>query len=135
MRTSSRRKAIRILVGGLLAAVALTAGERTTAAQAKAKDPAIVGVWTGGIDTDAGSMKLTLTVKVTDGKLGGDMSTPHGAFVLTSVTEADGHWTLKFQAPDGEGGQLKGALKGDVFSGQWDFAPRATGTFEFHRDK
>jgi hypothetical protein len=128
---------MRLVASGLLAALMFAAAPRGVDAQAakEAKGPAVVGTWTGGVATDVGAMQMTVTIKSTDGKLAGEISTPHGAFVFTSIAEADGHWTLKFKTSDGATGQMKGVVKGDSFTGDWDFAPRATGTFELTKSK
>ena len=134
MRGLNRRQMVRAVMGGLVAiAAALAPTSHALHAQAKDKEPAVVGTWAGGVDTDAGAMNMTVTIKNTEGKLAGEISTPHGAFVFTSIVEADGQWTLKFKTSDGATGQMKGAVKGDSFTGAWDFAPRATGTFDLHR--
>jgi hypothetical protein len=99
------------------------------------KPPAVVGIWTGAVSADVGEMTITVTVRADDAKLTGEITSPHGVFTFTSIAEADGRWTLAFKTSDGATGQMKGVVKGDTFSGEWDFRPRAFGTFALDRSK
>ena len=120
-------------------AVAIVLGATGLAASPLAQDapkvPTVVGEWTGGVSTDAGQMQMTVSIKADGRKLSGEISSPHGIFTFTSITQDGERWTLAFKTSDGATGQMKGVVKGDAFTGDWDFKPRATGTFDLKRAK
>ena len=101
-----------------------------------AADP-LQGQWRGLITADIGQMLIEVTVKVEGAKASGEVKTGHGAWKITDGRFAEGRWTLTFTTPDGEKGEMVGAVKVvekvEEFSGDWKFAPRAVGTFKLQR--
>ena len=93
----------------------------------------IVGRWIGSVTADVGEMSIGLDLKETDGKISGTLETPHGSWSVYSVTAVSGRWTLQVKTEDGTEGRLIGQVKDGRFAGDWDFKPRAVGTFELTR--
>ncbi len=99
------------------------------------KAPAVAGTWTGEITSDSGTMNVTVTIKMDQGKASGSIDTPHGQWPIAGGTEKDGTWTLPFTV-DGAGDRwMKGKVNGDSFTGEWNNAPMAVGTFDLKRVK
>jgi hypothetical protein len=118
----------------LCAAVAGATTVRAAADQQPAASP-LAGTWVGKISSDAGEMQITVVLKVENGKASGSIDNPHGSWPIADGVLKDGTWTLPFTA-DGAGGRwMKGQIKGDTFSGEWNNAPMAVGTFELTRVK
>ena len=74
-------------------------------------------------------MQIGLELKEVEGKLTGVVKTPHGDWPVKSVTESKGRFTVTFTSDDRDG-SMTGTLEGNVFRGEWDNRPMATGTFE-----
>ena len=95
----------------------------------------LAGKWRGEVTTDIGTMAIGLTVTVTTGVATGQVESAHGAFKISAGKFADGKWTLPFETDEGGSGKMIGVVKGDTFSGEWDFRPMAVGTFALSRLK
>jgi hypothetical protein len=93
----------------------------------------ILGRWIGSVTADVGEMSIGIELKETDGKIAGTIETPHGNWAVDSVTAREGRWTLHVKTEDGGEGRLVGQVKDGRFAGDWDFKPRAVGTFEVTR--
>lgn len=110
----------------------------TTLGAAIDQQPAVSslqGTWVGKISSDAGEMQITVVLKVENGKASGSIDTPHGSWPIADGVSKDGTWTLPFTV-DGAGGRwMKGRVTGDAFSGEWNNAPMAVGTFALTRTK
>jgi hypothetical protein len=114
----------------LCAPAVVAAGGRQTQ-----KAPPIVGTWRGTVTADIGEMRIEVTLTEKDGKISGVIANPHGDFVIAQATLVDSTWELPFAADDGSQGVMKGKVAGDDFTGEWDFRPRAVGTFTLKRVK
>lgn len=79
-------------------------------------------------------MQIGLELTERDGKLEGKLLTAHGDWPVTSVVEKEGLWTVVFKTEAGEG-RMAGRIKDGTFSGQWDNAPMAVGTFSMTRPR
>jgi len=95
----------------------------------------LAGTWKGMVTADIGQMNIEVTVKVDSGKASGTVTTGHGEFAIVDGRQTDGVWTLPFDAGEGVKGSMKGVVKGDAFTGDWDFRPMAIGTFALERVK
>jgi hypothetical protein len=93
----------------------------------------IAGRWVGSVTADAGEMGFGLELNEKDGKLSGALETAHGNWTVTSAAAKDGAWTLNVKTEDGSEGKLTGRVKNGTFAGDWNFVPRAVGTFELTR--
>jgi hypothetical protein len=100
-------------------------------AAADAKE--ILGRWVGSVTAEMGEMQFALDLKESDGKITGTLETMHGDWSVSSATAKDGKWTIVATAEDGTGGKLIGRVKDGKLAGDWDFAPRAVGTFQLAR--
>jgi hypothetical protein len=94
----------------------------------------LAGTWVGAIDTDRGGMQIRLELVEKQGKWSGQIESAHGGWTVTSVTEKDGAWTVEFKT-DGGTGRLSGRIADGRFTGKWDNAPQAVGTFSLTRAK
>jgi hypothetical protein len=106
-----------------------------TGSSQQAPAASLAGAWKGMVTADAGQMVIEVTVTVDDGKASGTIKTGHGDFTIVDGRRADDVWTLPFDAGEGVKGSMKGVVKGDTFTGDWDFRPMAVGTFELERVK
>lgn len=113
------------LVGLVLATGALSAADNKE----------IAGRWMGSVTADAGEMPFAMELAEKNGTLAGTLETMHGNWTVTSATEKDGTWTIAVTTDDGAKGRLVGRVKDGKLTGDWDFKPRAVGTFELSRAK
>lgn len=91
----------------------------TVPAQAQEKPTDASGVWSMTIETPMGGMDSSLTLKIEDGKITGELNSPQGSLALTGTVDAE---TIKFW------GEVNGFVL--VFTGKPD--PLAmTGTVDF----
>jgi hypothetical protein len=96
----------------------------------------LAGKWRGAVKADVGEMPIEVVITVEKGKASGTIRTFHGELTIREGVFADGKWVLPFGSPDGSArGKMSGVLKGDGFSGEWDFRPQAIGTFSLTRVK
>ena len=117
----------------LLASV-LTLSSAVILAQQKAA--VLDGRWSGAVKAEMGEMPIDVTLKTEGETLKGEIKTFHGNFrIEKGELQKDGRWKLSFTTDDGGAGSLIGAVKGDAFSGDWDFRPNAVGTFALTRVK
>lgn len=93
------------------------------------------GRWTGKVVADAGEMPITVSLTVKNGAASGTIETFHGAMTITDGRLVEGRWVLPFAAADGTKGRMSGVVKGDAFTGEWDYRPQAVGTFSLTRAK
>ena len=94
--------------------------------------PNIAGHWTGAVDTDRGTMDITVDITVDKGKASGTITTGHGQLVIANGTYANDKWRLPFSG-HGMKGEMVGTIKGDAFDGVWDNSPVATGSVKLKR--
>jgi hypothetical protein len=94
----------------------------------------IAGSWVGSIESDHGEMQVALRLADKDGKLEGLLKTAHGDWPVLSVSEKSGAWTILLKV-EGGNGRMAGRIKDGAFTGEWDNAPMATGTFALKRPK
>jgi len=99
------------------------------------KEPDLAGKWKGAVKADVGEMPIEVAITVEKGRASGTIKTFHGDLTIREGAFADGKWILPFGSPDGPRGKMTGVLKGDGFSGEWDFRPQAVGTFSLTRVK
>jgi hypothetical protein len=111
--------------------LALTAG-RVDAQSAPAP---VVSKWDGTVTADAGAMRIVVTLTQKGDAMTGQIESPHGIFTIKNGTLSKGVWQLPFEAEDGSKGVMKGKITDDDFTGDWDFSPRAVGTFALKRVK
>lgn len=122
-----RRLSLVVMLGVVLASVAASAQEKASA---------LAGKWTGSVKADIGEMPIEAVFQVDGEKFSGEIKTFHGGFAIaTAERQKDGRWKLPFKTADGASGALIGALKGDTFSGDWDFSPNAVGKFTLTKVK
>jgi hypothetical protein len=122
------RHAVRLLSAALVLVT-------TVVSSAAPSAPAdIAGAWIGSIATDRGDMQIGLTLALEKGALTGAVNTSHGDWPVKSVVEKDGEWTVTF-SNGGREGRMKGRIAEGKFSGTFDNAPMATGTFALVRPK
>lgn len=95
----------------------------------------IEGRWVGKVTADAGEMKIEVEIKVEGGKATGAIRTAHGDWPVKGGTFANGTWTLPFEVEGAGDRWMKGVVKADTFTGEWNNAPMAVGTFELTRAK
>ena len=106
------------------------------AASAQTPASALAGRWTGAVKAEMGEMPIEVSLKVDGEAITGEIKTFHGVFKINKgEQQKDGRWKLSFVTDDGAAGSLTGAVKGDAFSGDWDFRPNAVGTFALTRVK
>jgi len=118
-------------------AIAIGASAVLAAAQqaAPAANTSIEGSWSGKITSESGTMEVTVVIKMEQGKAVGKITTPHGDWPITGGSLKDGIWTLPFSVGGAADRWMKGKVDGDLFSGEWNNAPMAVGTFELTRGK
>jgi hypothetical protein len=127
------RSTVMVAVWLVAAAAGVAAFQANTVKQS---DPAqLAGRWRGSVKTNIGEMPIGLELRLEQKKLVGTVPTAHGSFVVTDVKAGDGKWTVTFKADDDSIGTMTGAVKDDTFSGEWDFKPRAVGTFQLTKVK
>jgi len=117
-------------LAAMLLAVSLSA---QAARPAPANPQEIAGRWIGSVTADAGEMSIGLDLKAVDGKVSGTLETAHGNWTVESATSKEGRWILVVRMDDGAEGRMTGQVKGGSFAGDWDFKPRAVGTFQLAR--
>jgi hypothetical protein len=104
----------------------------------------ISGRWIGTVTADIGTMPIALNLKLKDkaadehgrtqAELSGALETAHGNWEITSVRKnSAGGWVIGAKMPDGLAGTLSGRVKDGRLAGDWNFKPRAVGTFELDR--
>jgi hypothetical protein len=98
------------------------------------KPPSVAGRWTGVIDTDIGSMPVSLQIAVENDMASGTITTPHGELVISKGAWVKDRWRLPFSG-DGMKGEIVGTVTGDGFEGVWDNSPTATGSITLRRVK
>ena len=72
-------------------------------------------------------------LKPGDPELTGSLETGHGDWAVVSVNKKSADWIIAVRTPDGLVGTITGRIKEGRLSGDWDFKPRAVGTFEMTR--
>lgn len=93
----------------------------------------ILGRWIGSVTANVGEAAFGLYLTELDGKITGKLETMHGDWTVASATAKDGKWTIVAITEDGTTGKLVGQVEEGKFAGDWNFAPRATGTFQLAR--
>jgi hypothetical protein len=120
-------------------AIVSIAFSATSLGAAQAKTPpaaaSIEGTWAGKVSADSGEMKVRVVIKIEQGKASGSIETAHGSWQISGGTFKDGVWTLPFTVEGAGDRWMKGQIKGDDFSGEWNNAPMAVGTFALKREK
>jgi hypothetical protein len=126
---------MRIVTAIIVAIVCCTAGtagaQTSTLPAADVKE--ISGRWIGTVKADIGTMPIALNVNAKDDRVTGVLETGHGNWEIRDVKKADGTWTLAVRAPDGLEGTMTGRVKEGKLTGDWNFKPRAVGTFALAR--
>ena len=93
----------------------------------------IAGRWIGTVNADIGTMPIALDLKTKDGQVTGVLETAHGNWEIRDVKKTDDGWVLTVKAPDGLEGTMTGRVKDGKLTGDWNFKPRAVGTFALAR--
>jgi hypothetical protein len=94
---------------------------------------AVSGRWIGTVTADAGVMPIALDLKAKGEKLSGVLETAHGNWAIEDVRKTDDTWTISVKTPDGLEGTMTGRVKDGKLTGDWNFKPRAVGTFDLTR--
>ena len=116
-------------------ALCTSAGLAAPLQTAPAAKNSIEGAWSGKISSDSGEMEIQVVIKLVDGKANGKITTPHGEWPIAGGSLKDGVWTLPFAVEGASDRWMKGKVDGNVFSGEWNNAPMAVGTFELTRGR
>jgi hypothetical protein len=93
----------------------------------------IAGRWIGTVKAEMGEMPIALDLKAGETELTGSLETGHGNWSVLSVKKKSADWVVAIKTPDGLEGTMTGRIKDGRLSGDWNFKPRATGTFELIR--
>lgn len=104
------------------------------AEQEKAKEkPAdaspLAGVWDGTVEAPDGTQQFTLTLKVEEGKLTGQIGNQQGAMPLTSVKWAEGKLTGAFNYVDGTEIAMAGSLTDTGMTGTMTYGGQMSMAF------
>jgi hypothetical protein len=91
------------------------------------------GRWVGTVVADIGEMPIALKLEIKDARLHGVLETAHGSWNVQAVRKTAGTWIVKVKTPDGLEGTLSGRIKDERLTGEWNFKPRAVGTFALAR--
>ena len=110
-----------------------TASAQTAAALSPQDVKEISGRWIGTVNADIGTMTIALDLKVKDDKVSGALETGHGNWEVREVKKQEGVWVISIKAPDGLEGTMTGRVKDGKLTGDWNFKPRAVGTFALAR--
>ena len=78
-------------------------------------------------------MPIALDFKAKDDKVSGALETGHGNWEVREVKKQEGVWVISIKAPDGLEGTMTGRVKDGKLTGDWNFKPRAVGTFALAR--
>jgi hypothetical protein len=118
--------------------IALTCAASRTAAQSTAALSAedvkeISGRWIGTVNADIGTMPIALDLNAKGDKLSGALETGHGNWEVREVKKEEGRWVIAIKTPDGLEGTMTGRVKDGKLTGDWNFKPRAVGTFALAR--
>jgi hypothetical protein len=125
---------MRIIAPVIIAIVCHTAaGPQTPSALSASDVKEIAGRWIGTVKADIGTMPIALNLTAKDDKLTGVLETGHGNWEIRDVKKTDETWTLAVKAPDGLEGTMTGRVKEGKLTGDWNFTPRAVGTFALAR--
>ena len=127
---------MRIIAPVIIAIVCCTAGAAGTQAPpalSTSDVKEISGRWIGTVKADIGTMPIALNLHAKEDKVTGVLETGHGNWEIRDVTKTDGTWTLAVKAPDGLEGTMTGRVKEGKLTGDWNFKPRAVGTFALAR--
>ena len=126
---------MRIIAPVIVAIVCCTAaaGTQTPSALSASDVKEIAGRWIGTVKADIGTMPIALNLNAKEDKLTGVLETGHGNWEIRDVKKTDGTWTLAVKAPDGLEGTMTGRVKEGKLTGDWNFKPRAVGTFALAR--
>jgi hypothetical protein len=128
------------IIAAFIIAIISSAGVTAGTAQGQAS-PAfsaadvreISGRWIGTVNADIGTMPIALNLQAKEEKVSGVLETGHGNWEIRDVKKADGVWTFAVKAPDGLEGTMTGRVKEGKLTGDWNFKPRAVGTFALAR--
>ena len=109
------------------------AAAQTPAALSAPDVKEISGRWIGTVNADIGTMPIALDLKAKDDKVSGALETGHGNWEVREVKKQEGVWVISIKAPDGLEGTMTGRVKDGKLTGDWNFKPRAVGTFALAR--
>ena len=93
----------------------------------------IAGRWIGTVKADIGEMPIALDLKAVDPEMTGSLETGHGSWSIVSVRKKSADWVIAIRTPDGLTGTMTGQIKEGRLRGDWNFKPRAVGTFDLTR--
>ena len=93
----------------------------------------IAGRWIGTVKADIGEMPIALDLKAAEPEMTGSLETGHGNWSIVSVRKTSADWIIAIKTPDGLTGTMTGQIKEGRLRGDWNFKPRAVGTFDLTR--
>ena len=93
----------------------------------------IAGRWIGTVKANIGEMPVALDLKAGEPEMTGSLETGHGNWTIVSVRKKGADWVIAIKTPDGLAGTMTGQIKEGRLRGDWDFKPRAVGTFDMTR--
>ena len=93
----------------------------------------IAGRWIGTVKADVGEMPIALNLKAGEPEMTGTLETGHGNWTIVSVRKKSTDWVIEVKTPDGLAGTMIGQIKEGRLRGDWNFKPRAVGTFDMTR--
>jgi hypothetical protein len=114
-------------------ASAMGASAAQQAKPSRAEMTEIAGRWIGMVKANVGEMPIALDLKAGETELTGSLETGHGNWNVVSVRRKGADWIIAAKMPDGVTGTMTGRIKEGRLTGDWDFKPRAVGTFDLTR--
>ena len=114
-------------------ASAMSASAAQQAKPSRAEMTEIAGRWIGMVKANVGEMPIALDLKAGETELTGSLETGHGNWNVVSVRRKGADWIITAKMPDEVTGTMTGRIKEGRLTGDWDFKPRAVGTFDLTR--
>lgn len=125
------RLTMSVLVTTMALTIAVSAAQEGRPSRADMNE--IAGRWIGTVKANIGEMPVALDLKASEPEMTGSLETGHGNWTIVSVRKKGADWVIAIKTPDGLAGTMTGQIKEGRLRGDWDFKPRAVGTFDMTR--
>jgi hypothetical protein len=125
------RLTMSVVITALTLAVAVHAAQDGRLSRADMNG--IAGRWIGTVKANVGEMPIALNLKAGEPEMTGSLETGHGNWTVVSVRKKSADWVIEIKTPDGLAGTMTGQIKEGRLRGDWNFKPRAVGTFDVTR--